>query len=87
LNTIPSTQFRVVYAKLTEPTRVEAYGRSLGVWYPDGTHPESVLETIHFPSGFADHFTGPAPVTVVDTPGTPTVTVRPVPKPGKKAKA
>ena len=34
MKTLPSHEFRIVYAKLTEPTDVTAYGRLIGTWLP-----------------------------------------------------
>lgn len=34
---VPSSEFRITYARLTEPVNVTALGRSIGTWYPAGT--------------------------------------------------
>jgi hypothetical protein len=71
-HTIPSAEFRVRYARLTEPTMVTANGRLIGMWTP-----ATVLE----PTTGATSVGRMAVAQQVERPFTP------APKPASKPKA
>ena len=44
MRTIASSQFRIIYASLTEPAVVTVNGHKIGTWYPATEGPVTVAE-------------------------------------------
>ena len=49
MDTISSSKFRKIYAKLTEQTIVTANGHSIGLWLPASPQMESVARVFEVP--------------------------------------